>query len=39
MGLEEGNAQLEPLLLEGSCDGYWHGEAGMEIMAQAKKMA
>lgn len=40
MGLEEGNAKLEPLLLVGSCDGYWHGEAGMEATAQAeaKKM-
>jgi collagenase-like PrtC family protease len=40
MSLEEGSAKLEPLLLVGSCDGYWHGEAGMEDRAQtaAKKM-
>ncbi len=40
MSLEEGNAKLEPLLLVGPCDGYWHGEAGMEDKAHAaaKKM-
>ncbi len=40
MSLEEGNAELEPLLLVGSCDGYWHGDAGMEekAKAEAKKM-
>ena len=40
MSLEEGSAKLEPLLLVGPCDGYWHGEAGMEDRAQAaaKKM-
>jgi collagenase-like PrtC family protease len=40
MDLEEGSSKLEPLLLVGPCDGYWHGEAGMEDRAQAaaKKM-
>ncbi len=40
MSLEEGNAMLEPLLPVGSCDGYWHGEAGMAEKTQigAKKM-
>ncbi len=40
MGLEEGNSKLEPLLPVGSCDGYWHGDAGMEtkVKAEAKKM-
>ncbi len=32
---QEGNAELETLMPVGSCDGYWHGEAGMEMKAQA----
>lgn len=35
MAPEEGHAQLERLLPVGSCNGYWHGEAGMESRAQA----
>ncbi|MES9898428.1 MAG: U32 family peptidase [Sedimenticola sp.] len=31
----EGQALLERLLPVGSCNGYWHGEAGMESRAQA----
>ena len=33
--LQQGSAELERLLPVGSCDGYWHGEAGMETRAQA----
>ncbi len=35
MSLEEGSTKLAPLLLVGACDGYWHGDAGMEERAQA----
>ncbi len=33
--VEQGMAALERLLPTGSCDGYWHGEAGMEMRARA----
>lgn len=32
---EEASQKLERLLPVGSCNGYWHGEAGMENRAQA----
>jgi len=35
MSLEDGSAKMERLLPVGSCDGYWHGDAGMEDKAQA----
>jgi len=35
MSLEDGSAELEKLLPVGSCDGYWHGDVGMEDKAQA----
>ncbi|WP_342748423.1 U32 family peptidase [Solemya velesiana gill symbiont] len=35
MALSEGTRKLEQLMPVGSCDGYWHGEAGMEQKAQA----
>lgn len=40
MDLEEGSAKLERMLPVGSCDGYWHGDAGMEDKAKeaANKM-
>ncbi len=38
MSLEDGSAKLERILLVGSCDGYWHGDAGMEEKAQAAAM-
>jgi collagenase-like PrtC family protease len=31
----EAGAKLEPLMPSGACDGYWHGEAGMEQVAAA----
>ena len=34
MSLEDGSAKLEKLLPVGSCDGYWHGDAGMEEKGQ-----
>ena len=33
--LEAGAARLERLVPVGSCNGYWHGDAGMENRAQA----
>jgi collagenase-like PrtC family protease len=30
-----GHASLEPLMPVGSCNGYWHGEAGMMSQSQA----
>ncbi len=38
MSLVDGTAKLERILLVGSCDGYWHGDAGMEEKAQAAAM-
>jgi O2-independent ubiquinone biosynthesis protein UbiV len=38
MSLEDGSDKLERLLPVGSCDGYWHGDAGMEDKAQAAAM-
>jgi collagenase-like PrtC family protease len=35
MDVSEGNAILEKLMPVGGCNGYWHGEAGMETRAQA----
>ncbi|MET0047960.1 MAG: U32 family peptidase [Sedimenticola sp.] len=35
MMVEEGSEILEGLMPVGSCNGYWHGEAGMEQKAQA----
>ncbi|MES9964265.1 MAG: U32 family peptidase [Candidatus Sedimenticola sp. 20ELBAFRAG] len=35
----DGAAKLERLMPVGSCDGYWHGEAGMEQKAQAAAQA
>lgn len=32
---EAGMPKLERLLPVGSCNGYWHGDAGMELRAQA----
>ncbi|MES9961488.1 MAG: U32 family peptidase [Sedimenticola sp.] len=39
MMVAEGNEILEGLMPVGSCNGYWHGEAGMEQKAQAAAMA
>jgi len=36
---EEASQELEQLLPVGSCNGYWHGEAGMENRAQAAAQA
>ncbi len=38
MSLEDGVAKLERIVPVGSCDGYWHGDAGMEDKAQAAAM-
>ncbi len=38
MSLEDGAAKLERIVPVGSCDGYWHGDAGMEDKAQAAAM-
>ncbi|MCW8906252.1 MAG: U32 family peptidase, partial [Sedimenticola sp.] len=35
----EASQKLERLLPVGSCNGYWHGEAGMENRAQAAAQA
>jgi collagenase-like PrtC family protease len=36
---EAGMQKLERLLPVGSCNGYWHGDAGMELRAQAAAQA
>ncbi len=38
MSLEDGVAKLERIVPVGSCDGYWHGDAGMEDKARAAAM-
>ncbi|MBK1649772.1 ubiquinone anaerobic biosynthesis protein UbiV [Rhabdochromatium marinum] len=30
----EASAAIQPLMPSGACDGYWHGEAGMDQVAQ-----
>jgi collagenase-like PrtC family protease len=37
--LDLGLAKLEPWLPAGACDGYWHGEAGMEQRARSAAQA
>ncbi|MCB1882016.1 MAG: U32 family peptidase, partial [Gammaproteobacteria bacterium] len=37
---EEGSRHLERLMPVGSCNGYWHGEAGMQVaQAQVRELS